>query len=186
MLDGEQEAKLIAMRLGSPPDVYGRWSLRLLTDQRKENIKMFRSITSIALAFLLLATYLSAQESSGSSNMVKTIERDLSNCYIDRDYTTAGMTECEFKAYEEYDKVLNAVYQKLMVILNEPAKEKLIKSQRRWIKFRDAEFEMIKQIYSTLQGTMWIPMHVAERVAIVRHRVEELSGLQIIALEAIS
>jgi hypothetical protein len=29
-LDGNQEAKVIAMRLGSPPQGYGKWTLRLL------------------------------------------------------------------------------------------------------------------------------------------------------------
>jgi len=33
LLDGEQEAKLIALRLGSPPDGFGSWSLRLLAAQ---------------------------------------------------------------------------------------------------------------------------------------------------------
>lgn len=33
MLDGEQEAKLIAMRTGEPPSGYGKWSLRLLAEQ---------------------------------------------------------------------------------------------------------------------------------------------------------
>ena len=32
-LDGEGEAKLIAMRLGSPPPGYGRWTLQLLADE---------------------------------------------------------------------------------------------------------------------------------------------------------
>ena len=30
LLDGEQEARLIALRLGSPPEGYANWSLRLL------------------------------------------------------------------------------------------------------------------------------------------------------------
>lgn len=33
LLDGSQEAKLIALRLGSPPDGFGSWSLRLLAEQ---------------------------------------------------------------------------------------------------------------------------------------------------------
>jgi len=33
LLDGEAEAKLIAMRLGKPPAGYGRWTLRLLAEQ---------------------------------------------------------------------------------------------------------------------------------------------------------
>jgi transposase len=32
-LDGEGEAKLIAMRLGPPPAGYGRWTLQLLADE---------------------------------------------------------------------------------------------------------------------------------------------------------
>lgn len=30
LLDGKEEAKVIAMRLGSPPEGYGKWTLRLL------------------------------------------------------------------------------------------------------------------------------------------------------------
>jgi Homeodomain-like domain len=33
LLDGEAEAKLIAMRLGKPPAGFGHWTLRLLADQ---------------------------------------------------------------------------------------------------------------------------------------------------------
>lgn len=33
ILNGEQEAKLIAMRLGKPPAGYGQWTLQLLADQ---------------------------------------------------------------------------------------------------------------------------------------------------------
>jgi hypothetical protein len=33
VLDGEQEAKVIATRLGSPPDGFAHWTLRLLTDK---------------------------------------------------------------------------------------------------------------------------------------------------------
>ena len=33
LLDGEQEAKVIAMRLGSPPSGFSNWTLRLLAEQ---------------------------------------------------------------------------------------------------------------------------------------------------------
>jgi hypothetical protein len=33
LLDGEQEARIIALRLGQPPKGYGNWSLRLLSRQ---------------------------------------------------------------------------------------------------------------------------------------------------------
>lgn len=36
LLDGEQEAKIIAMRLGDPPEGYANWTLRLLADKAVE------------------------------------------------------------------------------------------------------------------------------------------------------
>jgi hypothetical protein len=36
LLDGEAEAKVIALRLGKPPAGYGRWTLRLLAEQAVE------------------------------------------------------------------------------------------------------------------------------------------------------
>jgi hypothetical protein len=33
LLDGEQEAKIIALRLGEPPEGYSNWSLRLIAEQ---------------------------------------------------------------------------------------------------------------------------------------------------------
>ena len=33
VLDGEQEAKIIALRLGPPPNGYANWTLRLLAEQ---------------------------------------------------------------------------------------------------------------------------------------------------------
>jgi hypothetical protein len=35
-LDGEQEAKVIALRLGDPPQGFANWSLRLLADKAVE------------------------------------------------------------------------------------------------------------------------------------------------------
>lgn len=35
-LDGESEAKLIALRCSAPPEGYGRWTLRLLADKAVE------------------------------------------------------------------------------------------------------------------------------------------------------
>ena len=36
LLDGEQEAKIIALRLGEPPEGYSNWSLRLIAEKTIE------------------------------------------------------------------------------------------------------------------------------------------------------
>ena len=45
LLDGDQEAKLIAMRLGSPPRGFANWTLRLLA-QRVVQLEIVDSISS--------------------------------------------------------------------------------------------------------------------------------------------
>lgn len=44
LLDGEQEAKIIATRLGSPPKGYGKWALRLLA-RRVVELQIVESIS---------------------------------------------------------------------------------------------------------------------------------------------
>jgi hypothetical protein len=44
MLDGEQEARIIAMRLGSPPEGYADWTLRLLA-RRVVELEVVESIS---------------------------------------------------------------------------------------------------------------------------------------------
>lgn len=44
LLDGEQEAKIIAMRLGTPPAGYGKWTLRLLARKAVE-LKIVESVS---------------------------------------------------------------------------------------------------------------------------------------------
>jgi len=44
LLDGEHEAKVIAMRLGSPPKGYANWSLRLLA-RRVVELQLVESIS---------------------------------------------------------------------------------------------------------------------------------------------
>jgi hypothetical protein len=44
LLNGEQEAKLIAMRLGKPPAGFGRWTLHLLAD-RMVTLEIVESIS---------------------------------------------------------------------------------------------------------------------------------------------
>ena len=52
VLDGEQEARVIATRLGSPPDGFGEWSLRLLKEQLVE-LEIVESISHETLRTIL-------------------------------------------------------------------------------------------------------------------------------------
>lgn len=109
----------------------------------------------IAIPFLSYATDVTRHE----------IDHEMELC-IDKNPTTAGMTICANEAYVRWDKELNINYNKLM---NQPSVDgkKVHKiAQRKWIKFRDREFLLIEEVYSHLEGTMYVPMRANDRLTI--------------------
>ncbi len=103
------------------------------------------------------------------------IDKYLESC-IAADSTTAGMTNCAYGAYALWDKELNITYKNLLSSLSPSEQQALRNSQRQWIAFRDAEFKTIDAMYKSKDGTMYIPMRVADRLEIVKTRVSQLQG----------
>ena len=58
--------------------------------------------------------------------------------------------------YEEWDKELNIVYQKIMKVADAVTKNKLRNAQRAWIKFRDSEVEKSYYTNNPNGGSMGI------------------------------
>jgi len=125
---------------------------------------MLRRLMPLALLALLFPV------SSHSQTQKKhPIEKALEAC-IDKDSSTAGMTNCADRALESWDKELNRVYNELARKLDSKGKQALKAAQMEWIKYRDAEYGLIDSIYSQMEGTMYIPMRVEARTRIVRER----------------
>lgn len=65
ILDGEQEAKIIAMRLGTPPAGYGKWTLRLLARKVVE-LEIVDSVSYQTVRRTLKKTAWAASEQSST------------------------------------------------------------------------------------------------------------------------
>jgi len=119
---------------------------------------------------LLSASVVCAQEQS-----THPIDKALDAC-IEKDGSTAGMIQCTDKAYVAWDRQLNKNYSELMRRLK-PAQQTALKAaQLQWLKYRDSEFKLIDTIYDTLQGTMYLPMRISERLELVKTRALALNG----------
>jgi uncharacterized protein YecT (DUF1311 family) len=103
------------------------------------------------------------------------IDKALDAC-LDKNQSTAGMVECEDKAYDKWDKELNRLYGELMKKISPDAKATLKEAQVQWLKFRDAEFKLQDALYSKLEGTMYIPMRADSRMQLVKKRALELKS----------
>ncbi|MGH9971859.1 MAG: lysozyme inhibitor LprI family protein [Pyrinomonadaceae bacterium] len=121
------------------------------------------------LLFLLIPSMAPAQ-----GTKIHPIEKVLDAC-IEKDPSTAGMVRCTDQAYYSWDKELNKNYAALARRLNAEGKQTLKAAQLAWLKYRDAEFKLVDSVYSRMQGTMYIPMHIARKKETVKQRAQDLA-----------
>lgn len=103
------------------------------------------------------------------------IEAELQRCQ-DKNASTAGTIECIQAAAARWDKQLNAAYSRLRSRLGAAGKQSLQASQLRWIDYRDTEYRLVDALYSSLQGTMYLPMGEYRKMKIVKTRALELDS----------
>jgi uncharacterized protein YecT (DUF1311 family) len=127
------------------------------------------------LYLLLLFILLSASLVSAQAQSTHPIDQALDAC-IEKDGSTAGMIRCTDKAYVAWDRQLNKNYTDLMRRLKPSQQATLKTAQLEWLKYRDADFKLIDSVYDTLQGTMYHPMRMAERLEVVKKRALDLRG----------
>lgn len=85
---------------------------------------------------------------------------------------TADLTECLSKANDKADAKLNAVYQDVRKNLEGEEVERLVKAQRLWIQYRDANCAAEQNLYEG--GTAKYAVHFACLEAMTRARTREL------------
>lgn len=90
----------------------------------------------------LLADGISKEEADFISDTFR-IHR-LAAKHMEIDYSTVGMLEAMNMVTEEYDVLLNRYYNLLLSKLSAEDKKHLITAQKAWLKYRDAEAELIR------------------------------------------
>lgn len=91
---------------------------------------------------------------------------------------SAAQTQQEMNAqaaeeFKKADKELNQIYAKVLGVLDDEAKERLKKSQRAWLAFRDAEADF-RADAEARGGSMWPMIHEGVRGALTKDRVAAL------------
>ena len=130
---------------------YYSYTNRYAQAEKNKSYQMKLTLTIILFCFLNLAF--------GQVDQNYTIDIELQNCLdSSENYTTKGMTDCVIRATEKWDKELNKNYNELLPLLTSEQEEKLKSAQLNWIEYRNKEIEFSNQIYSDIQGTMWIPV----------------------------
>lgn len=95
---------------------------------------------------------------------------------MEGDNTTASIVQCSNEAERKWDKELNRIYKLLLQQLDAKGQGSLQNSQAQWIQHRDAEFQAFRDIYGTLNGSMWQTVIASSRAELVKARVLALQN----------
>jgi uncharacterized protein YecT (DUF1311 family) len=131
--------------------------------------------TPLALACAALAFAATAKEpvvEDGSE--ADSIEIEYAHCIDAAGAMDFAMAACAYTAEEAWDARMNAAYRKLLDVLDADARDKQREAQRRWVAFRDAEFEAIAARNGT-GGTLDGVLIAGERLALVKRRALDLA-----------
>ncbi|WP_157134736.1 lysozyme inhibitor LprI family protein [Sphingomonas sp. PAMC 26605] len=98
--------------------------------------------------------------------------------------STAGQTDCEAAAEHAYDRRMNVAFATLVQKLPAAAAERLRKSQRGWLAFRDSENTARTALYESRQGTMYVPMEASDTTNVIRDRALQLEAyVRVLSIE---
>ncbi len=113
----------------------------------------------------------------GQIKNIHQIDKELQDCLnLNENYTTKGMIDCVNTAITMWDIELNKTYKRMLDLLTVEQKEILKIAQRKWIEYRDKEIEFSNQIYSDMQGTMWLPISARTKLDLTRQRTIDLEN----------
>jgi uncharacterized protein YecT (DUF1311 family) len=133
-----------------------------------EPMKLF---SAFFLAFFFLAVAAFSQEAEEKHP----IDIALDKC-MDKNPSTQGTVGCLEEAYKKWDAELNKNYKALTLKMDAKQKAALLAAQRKWIEYRDLEFKAQISVYETMQGTMFQPMAVNDRMEVVKKRALDLKN----------
>ena len=110
-------------------------------------LKTYYKLTLLLLLLTPWHTYATEQPKNSHPVDIK-----LSQC-LNSDHAKSHQINCLGNAIDEWDKVLNKSYKKLISNLNEEQKLTVRESQRQWIIYRDSQIKAINSMYDGTWGT---------------------------------
>lgn len=134
---------------------------------------MSRTIVSVLFLVFILFSFNTKLFSQDEDNYP--IDVYLDSC-MEKNPSTMGMTNCTYEAEKMWDAELNKYYKLLITILDDNSAEVLKSSEVEWVKYKEKEIINIENIYSKLEGTMYIPMRAFAVLELTRTRALQLKN----------
>lgn len=106
---------------------------------------------------------------------INPIDKALQEC-LNKNDTTVGMNKCVYQSMEYWNKEIEKYLDLLSKIITEDDYNKILEAQKKWIEFKELEFETINLVMEK-QGTMFQNSTVGLKAALIKERALNLKEL---------
>ncbi|MEZ4889938.1 MAG: lysozyme inhibitor LprI family protein [Crocinitomicaceae bacterium] len=114
-------------------------------------------------------------EEQNTESFEHEIDKRFDDC-INENGCTVCYEECTVKAIKEWRSEMNKYYNLLLENLDEPTKEKLILSQKKWLEYSEFELQFSNEFYGNMSGTIWGGVGLAQSKEKIKSRALELKA----------
>jgi uncharacterized protein YecT (DUF1311 family) len=136
---------------------------------------------TLALAFLLVCALGTNPVNAAENSIDIQLEIDMHNAK-----TNSDMIRAHLKALKKWDADMNRTYKELKRLMTPNAWKDLVKAQKAWIAYRDAQIRSLDSVYPPGSGTMWLPIKAAEAMEITKTRALYLGELLMVVQEQLN
>jgi uncharacterized protein YecT (DUF1311 family) len=130
-------------------------------------IKRTRLSTITLLCGLL--TFASLCHAQSEVSTINPIDKTQTSC-LKTQHCTMPRAKCYSDAADAWEKDVTEIYALLLKAVPKEKRPALETSQSAWEAYRDAEFEMIAQMYNDRKGSGYISVRIILRMNVVKER----------------
>ena len=136
---------------------------------------------TLALAFLLVFALGTNPVNAAENSIDIQLEIDMHNAK-----TNSDMIRAHLKALKKWDADMNRTYKELKRLMTPNAWKDLVKAQKAWIAYRDAQIRSLDSVYTPGSGTLWLPIKAADAMEITKTRALYLGELLMVVQEQLN
>ena len=128
------------------------------------------------IEFLFVLLFFVSQQVFAQDVLSK-IDKEMQTCFENKQYTTAGMTECTYKTISKLEKEIKIDNSKILKILKNEQKYIFYENHKKWEVYKNSQINLINGIGSNKEGTIYQNIVAGSIVEIYKDRIKFLQEL---------
>ncbi len=117
------------------------------------------------------------QDLKSTKNEAELIDVEIQECMKSCNYTTACMNNCVYDSEHKWEKEIDKNIKSLEKIMNKEQMGLLHDTQKKWVRYKDAQQKLNSKTIGTMTGTIYTNILASDQAYLIELRAKELDEL---------